>query len=167
MDSGTTIMGIVILFICVTPIILSTVHNSRKKKKILQGLFDFAEKNNCKISQNGMSNSLTIGIDDTANMVFFRNETKDNEILQQINLSEVQQCRVVNSTRTVKNKNSNYSVVEKLELAFTNQDKNKKEIVLEFYNQFNDGLTVDGEVQFVEKWCNIINNKISSISKQK
>ena len=114
-----------------------------------------------------MSNSLTIGIDDTANMVFFRNETKDNEILQQINLSEVQQCRVVNSTRTVKNKNSNYSVVEKLELAFTNQDKNKKEIVLEFYNQFNDGLTVDGEVQFVEKWCNIINNKISFISKQK
>ena len=166
MDKGTTIMGIGIALICALPIILSTVNNSKRKKRILQGLYDFAAKSNCKISQHGMSNNLTIGIDEPSLMIFFIKKTKDNEVLQQINLSEIQKCRVINSTRTLKSKDNNLNVIEKIELAFAFNNKNKKEILLEFYNHINDGSTFTGDVNLVEQWCEIINNKISTISKQ-
>lgn len=166
MDIGTTIIGIVIALICALPIILSIVNSSRRKKIILQKLFDFALKNNCKISQHGTCNNLTVGIDDTENMIFFTKKTKDNEVFQQINLAEIQLCRVINSTRNVKHKETSLLVVEKLELAFAYQDKNKKEFLIEFYNCVDDGQAFTGEVQFIEKWCKIINDKISTISKQ-
>lgn len=163
MDLSTTIMGIVILLICALPIILSAINRSRKKKKTLQVLFDFATKNNCKLNQYELSNNLTIGIDIAAQMVFFAKQSKDNVILQQINLSQIQKCRLVNSSRSVKNKESNFSVVEKIELVFTYQDKNKKDGIWEFYNHLTDGPTFSGEMLFIEKWCKFINDKISAI----
>ena len=166
MDFGTTIIGIVIALICALPIILSTLNNSRRKKRILQKLYDFAAKDNYKISQHGTCNNLTLGIDDSAHMIFFIKKTKENEVFQQINLAEIQLCRVINSTRNVKHKDSTLFVVEKLELAFAYQDKNKKEFLFEFYNCIDDGQAYTGEVQFIEKWCKIINGKISTISKQ-
>ena len=166
MDKGTTIMGIVIVLICALPIILSTVNNSKRKKRILQGLYDFAAINNCKISKYAMINNLTIGIDEPSLMIFFIKKTNENDILQQINLSEIQKCKVINSARSVKSKDNSLNVIEKIELAFAFKDKNKKEILLEFYNHINDGSTFTGDVNLVEQWCEIINNKISTISKQ-
>lgn len=166
MDIGTTVIGIVIALLCALPILLSTLNNSRRKKKILQKLFNFAAQSNGKISQHGTCNNLSLGIDDTVHMIFFSKRTKDIEVFRQINLTEIKLCRVINSTRNVKHKDSNLYVVEKLELAFAYQDKNKKEFLIEFYNCVDDGQAFTGEVQFIEKWCKIINDKISTISKQ-
>lgn len=142
--------------------------NSRKKeKKLLQGLTEIAESNNCKISRYELWNSSTIGIDDTSLMIFYTRKSKDIETSQQINLTETQKCRVINLSRTVSNKEGNFKVVDKLELAFSFQDKNRSEVVLEFYNADYDSLTLTGELQLVEKWCKLFNDKISEISKQK
>lgn len=142
--------------------------NSRKKeKKLLQGLTEIAERNNCKLSRYELWNNSTIGIDDTSLMIFYTRKSKDIETSQQINLAETQKCRVINLSRTVRNKEGNFKVVEKLELAFSFQDINRGDVVLEFYNADYDSLTLTGELQLVEKWCKLFNDKISELSKQK
>ncbi|MCC6754323.1 MAG: hypothetical protein IT266_10120 [Saprospiraceae bacterium] len=167
MDLGTTITGIIILLICIIPFVIMYLNNQKREKKLLQELSTFAERNNCKISQHELwNNNSLIGIDETANMIFFIKKLKGNEIMQQINLTEIQKCRVINSGRTVSNKNGSHKVVDKLDLAFTFHDKNKEEIIVEFYNADYDSLTLSGELQLVEKWCKIINDRISS-SRQK
>ncbi|MBV6474386.1 MAG: hypothetical protein JPMHGGIA_02692 [Saprospiraceae bacterium] len=167
MDLGTTIVGIVIILICIIPFALMSINSRKKEKKLIQGLSDIANRNNCKISRHELWNNSIIGIDDTVLMIFFTRKSKDNETSQQINLTEIQKCRVINSSRTVSNKEGNFKVVEKLELAFSFQDKSKSEVVLEFYNADYDSLTLMGELQLVEKWCKIFNDKISEMTKQK
>lgn len=167
MDLGTTIIGIVFILICIIPFALMSIRSKKKKKKLLQGLFEIAEKNNCKISRYELWNNSTIGIDDTALMIFYTRKSKDIETSKQINLVEIQKCRVVNSSGTLGNKDGNLMVADKLELAFSFQDKSKNEVVLEFYNVNYDSLTLTGELQLIEKWCKIFNDKISEMSKQK
>jgi len=167
MDLGTTIIAVVIMLICILPFALMSIKGRKKQEMLLQGLFGIAEKNNCKISRHELWNSSTIGIDDTALMIFFTRRSGDNETSQQINLAEIQKCRVINSGRTVSTKDDNFKVVEKLELAFSFQDKNKNEVVLECYNADHDSLNLSGELQLVEKWCKIFNDKIAGLTKQK
>jgi hypothetical protein len=167
MDLGTTIVGIVIILICIIPFALMSINSRKKEKKLLQGLTEIAERNNCKLSRYELWNNSTIGIDDTSLMIFYTRKSKDIETSQQINLAETQKCRVINLSRTVRNKEGNFKVVEKLELAFSFQDINRGDVVLEFYNADYDSLTLTGELQLVEKWCKLFNDKISELSKQK
>ena len=166
MDIGTSIIGIILILTCIIPFVIMNINSRKREKKLLHELFTFAERNNCKISQHELWNNSLIGIDETANVIFFTKKLKDNEISQQINLTEIQKCRVVNSSRTVNNKDGNFKVVDKLELAFTFHDKNKVEIIIAFYNADYDSLTLSGELLLAEKWCKIINDKISA-SRQK
>lgn len=157
MDLGITVIGIVIVFICALPIILSVVNNRKKRKKIEQSLFKFATQNNCQISNYGTNNNVTIGVDESNQMLFFIKKLKDKENLQHINLSEVKKCRIVNTTKKVKNVDSNFNVVEKIELGFTFIDHKKEETLLNFYSHSNDGTMFTGDLRFLEKWCKLIN----------
>lgn len=167
MDLGTSIVGVIIILICIIPFALMSINRRKKERKLLQGLTEIAQRNNCKISRYELWNNSTIGIDDTTLMIFYTRKSKDIETSQQINLAEIQKCRIVNLSRTVSNKDGNFKVTEKLELAFSFQDKNRGEVVLEFYNTDYDSSTLTGELQLVEKWCKLFNDKISETSKQK
>ncbi len=167
MELGTTIVGIVIILICIIPFALMSINNKKKEKKLLRGLSAFAERNSFKISRYELWNNSTIGIDDTSLTIFYTRKSRDIETSQQINLAEIQKCRVINSSRTWSNKDGNFKVIDKLELVFSFQDKGKNEVVLEFYNAEYDSSTLTGELQLVEKWCKIFNEKISEMTKPK
>lgn len=79
-----------------------------------------------------------------------------------IDLSEIQKCKVVKTSRTVNYKNSSTIVIEKLELYFYPNDKNKTQILLEFYNTNSDISVLSGELQLIEKWSDTINNRLKS-----
>lgn len=161
MDSGATIAGLVILLIIIIPFLRMRNSSAKKKKQMLKGLMDLASKNNCTIDQYDWWNKSSIGIDQSRQMIFFTHTVKGEDRPQQINLADIQQCRVVNASRTVTTKNGTYKLVEKLELVCSSLDKNRAEQVLEFYNSNYDSLTLSGELQLVEKWCKLLNDLIS------
>jgi len=70
MELGTTIVGIVIILICIIPFALMSINNKKKEKKLLRGLSAFAERNSFKISRYELWNNSTIGIDDTSLTIF-------------------------------------------------------------------------------------------------
>lgn len=161
------IIFLAIVILCAIPIIIVNSKKKKKEKLFIQVLLDLAEKNNCKLTERDLWNNTQIGIDKDAGKLFFVKKTDAEEVTKVVDLSEIQKCRVINTSRTVNIKDSVQTVLERLELAFVNQDKNKPEIILGFYNSAIDSLSLRNEFQLTEKWSGIVNSTISTISHRK
>ena len=90
MDLGTTIIGIIIVIICIFPFILMGFNNSQKRKKALQHLSDTAKINNCTIEKSEFWHLTSIGIDQSNKMLFFTRKTDGAATCDTIDLSKMQ-----------------------------------------------------------------------------
>jgi len=166
MNSELIIYLAVVAISCAIPIIIINSKKKRKEKLFIQLLLDLAEKSNSKITQRDLWNNSQIGIDKEACRLFYIKQTNSEEVIKVVDLSEIQKCRVINTSRTVNFKDSVQTVLEKLELAFVNQDKNKSEIILGFYDSAIDSLSLRNEFILTEKWSEIVNSTITTISQK-
>ncbi|MEY4875083.1 MAG: hypothetical protein RL708_232 [Bacteroidota bacterium] len=167
MDLGTTITALVIVLICIAPFVVMSRSNKKREKRFLQSLSELAKKSNSTILQHDIWLNAAIGIDEATNMIFFTKKVTDIETAQQVALAEIQKCRVINTSKTVNNNGSNFKAIDKLELAFNYHDKNKAETLFEFYDANAVGSTLSGELQLVDKWCKIANDKIGTFAQKK
>jgi len=152
------IIGIIILLACFLPLILVYIFRKRNEKALLRNLFDIAKGKNCSINQWDLWSNTAIGLDEEKHILFFIRNTNDN-LTQEINLSNVTKCKVVSINSSYSEKGEK-DAVGKLELALFSNDKMKSEIRLEFYNTKHDNLTLNGELQLVEKWEKIVEKEI-------
>lgn len=161
MDLVNVIIGAIFVAICIVPFILVSLSRKNREKQILQSLSNIASKHNCKINQSEICGDFIIGIDETKKIVFFLKKMKDTVIEQFIDLADIQNCKINNTTRTVITNDNNYNLIEKLELSFIPISKNKTGIILEFFNtDFASQLC--GELQTVEKWNKLINDHLKT-----
>lgn len=152
MDIGITITGAILIAICILPFVLMG-RNSRKQEKLLfQSLSNIAAKQNCKITQHEYCEEYIIGIDESSNYLFFFKRVKDKEISEQINLTEIQSCKIVNTSRS----NGNEKIIEKLELSLLPSTKNKENIILELYN-YDERMQLGDDFLLIERWAKKIN----------
>jgi len=161
------IFGLVILIIIALAVVILNNNKKNKKKQFIQKLFDLAEKSNCKISDHDLWNNTLIGIDKDAHKLFFIRENANNSISNEIDLTGIQKCRVINSSRVVTNNETNHTVIDKLELALTSPDAKIADTMLEFYNTNRDNLFLNGELQLADKWASIVNENIAGITQRK
>lgn len=152
MDIKIIIIGSILVILCILPLVFAGRGRKKKEKKLVQSLFDFANRNECSITEHEICGEILIGVDESNRCLFFMKQRNQEVITQLINLNEFQICKVKNSSRSV----NNTSVIEKLELVFIPKDKTKKEVALEFYNSDHSIQIVD-ELKSIEKWCNKIN----------
>jgi len=160
MDLGSAIIGAIVIVISALPVILMNRSIKKRKKVLLQSIKEMATQNNCHINQHEIFGSFAIGIDDSKNFVFFYRQTKEKEIKQFVDLGEVQSCKVINTSRTLKRKEGNQKVIDKLELSFI-PAMNKPEIKLEFFNA-DVNAQLYGELQSIEKWSKLINDRLKN-----
>ena len=158
MDFGTTIVGAVLILICILPIIFIIRSSKKGEKELLKVLNDLAAKNYCTIMQFDRLNYKIIGIDKEKFKLFFIRKNPDGFQEKVIDLVGIKKCQILSSNRSIKNKEGNYEVIEKVELAFTHKDKNRQKIILDYYNADYDSFMINGEFQFAEKWGKIINS---------
>ena len=159
MDSGTTIMGVVIALICALPVFLFYYNNYKKKRKKLSVLKRIEAINDCKIKHFDYSDTFLIGIESNNHLLFYVQWVGDNENIQKIDLQEVNDCLLINSTKSVGSKNNSYTIVEKVELAFKFIDKRNKDVLIELFKK-QSGTTLSDELKIAEKWSKIVKNKI-------
>ena len=167
MDSFVAIMGLIILIISVLVIIIVSAGNKKKKKQLLKTLYDFAEKSNCKISQQDLFNNTLIGIDNEAHKLFFIRKSSDREIRNEVDLTGVQKARVINTGRIVTNKETSHNVTDKIELILSSSDSKIADTILEFYNTDRDNLFLNGEISLTEKWAKTVNENIAGVARVK
>lgn len=157
MDTGTTILGLIIVLLILLPILLISQKTKQKEKLFLQSIFKLAKDNKCKISENDHWNYTAIGIDKSECKLFYIQKRADKTDQKIINLADVLKCRVIQSGRTINRKDSNQTVIDKLGLGFIYRDRNNTETVVEFFNSDYDSAPLYGEPQLIEKWFKIVN----------
>lgn len=162
LNSITMITVLVLLVFCILPVVIINQKRKKKAGESLQLLKTFAEENQCKITEHELFNQIIIGIDKDAHQLFFIRTTEEKKFQQKIYLSEVKKCRMEETGRTV----DSGHVIEKIDLAFAPVASNQKEIILNIYNADYDNLTLSGEIQFAEKWVQLINDHLKTINKK-
>lgn len=152
MDIKIIIIGSILVILCILPLVFAGRGRKNKEKRFVQSLFDFANQNNCSITEHEICGDVLIGVDEPNSYLFFMKQINQEVFTQSLNLKEYQTCKVKNTSRGV----NNTSVIEKLELVFLPKDKTKKEVALEFFNSDHSIQIVD-ELHAIEKWCNRLN----------
>jgi hypothetical protein len=167
MDTGTVIIASIITIVGIIPFVLIGRSNKKREKRYLQEITSLAEQNNYRITQYNIGSNFVIGIDANANLVFFCRTKKDIEITQIVSLADIVKSRVINTTRIEYYNESKHSITDKLELAFDQKDRQKAAILFEFYNIYDEGSSLNGELQLIDYWCRMINDKIYLMGKGK
>jgi hypothetical protein len=156
MNSITIISIAIAIAACIALIVLVKTIKRKKTQKKFHALSDYAAKHDCKISKHEFFDGISIGLDETSNYLFFMKQHYDKKTEQHIDLSKIQNCRVNNISRMV----NGVVAIDKLELCFSPSAKDVPQLIMEFYNSDYDSVTLAGEVQFIEKWAEIVQNKL-------
>lgn len=153
MDFGTTVIGIIIILLCLFPFVLLSYSNAKKRKKKVQVLVDFVKTKNYKITQNDIWNEYIIAIDEENQILFFSMDSSALESYLMISLKEVNKCNLI--------KHKSNSNLERLGLELEFYDKIRPNLYLEFYNsELSTGVINEYELQL--KWHTIISNTINN-----
>jgi len=159
MDTGSAIIGAVILAICIAPFVIIYYNRVRKEKKVLQSLGEVAKQHNCSINQHEFCGDFVIGIDENRKWVFFHKQKEGEAITQHIDLSKIGSCKVGKRYLTAKNGHAGTGILEQVDLNFISNNHNKGEMRFELYND-EVNIQLSGEMQCAEKWSGMINELI-------
>lgn len=159
MDLGSAIFGAISIMLCVLPFVIMNRKKKKKEKRIFRFLSEIAVQKNCQIDQYEVFGQLAIGIDEKRKFAFFYKQTKNGAEEHSVDLGDVQRCKVIKTTRTVRNKEANHYIIDRLELSFVPSARNEPEIKWEFFNS-DISIRVSGELQLIEKWSLLINGHL-------
>lgn len=159
MDSGSLLIGAIMLALCVVPILFIGRSRKKHKKKLLNSLLSFAESQNCNITQHELCGKISLGLAEDPNYFFFVKHSKEKVTKQYVNLTEIQNCKVINTSTAVGSKAEKIKVLDKLEMSFVPHDKSKQGIIIQFFDVEED-VQLTGELQLIEKWSKLINHKL-------
>ncbi|WP_028890781.1 hypothetical protein [Tenacibaculum sp. 47A_GOM-205m] len=151
MDLGTTIVGAVLLIICIAPFILVRKRQLTKKNEKLQILNNLSQEHNCFIQEYESCNDFILGIDKSKNFLFFHKHSEETTHSQVINLQEIDECVVIKKTRSINDK-----TIALIELNFIKKNEVTSIII---YDEKTD-LLISNELLVANKWSLIINSSL-------
>lgn len=166
MNMGIAIIGILVVLISIVPIVLSNRAKRNREKRLQNEIAAMAKSHGCNLTHLDVLKDYAVGADESKNFLFFYRHLNGNETKLAVNLVDIQSCRVVNSSRTIGGRDSQYVITDKVALCLTPAVKSNPEIQLEFYNA-DDSTQLVGELDLVEKWAKIINSQLKGMKSTK
>ena len=158
MNISLFLIGMLFLAFFIVPVIYIHRVQKNKGKKLLKHFAELALENGIKINDSDIWNENNcIGIDETNGKIFLLNKTDENEETTQINLNDVNQCKLSPTYRKVKGDKSS-GITERIDIIFILNEGNAEKVI-NIYN-INSGATISEEPALAEKWFNRANEYI-------
>ena len=154
MELGTTIIGGILVLVCIIPIVIVSNNRKKKDKLTLKALYDFAENESCKIGYHDIWLNAAIGIDKDNKVLFFLKGNHKEHYIKKVDLEEIRACNVLPLDGMDKAER-----IEKLELALFPQTKSEPAILLEFYSA-DVSMQLADELMIARKWDKLINQMV-------
>lgn len=162
-DLPSVIIGICALATFFVPIAWYHISEKIKVKKLTEELTQFAQEEKITLSSHEVwGDCYALGIDQKNKILLYFKQDEKNEKKIKIDLSEVENCKVSNDTRTIRNPKGNTSVINNIRLLFHYRTP-KKGASLEIYDGEN-GKTLTSEISIANKWARTINSMLKTIS---
>lgn len=149
MDLQTTIIGAVLIVLCIVPFVLINKKKKEKQQLMVKQLKAQAITSGCNITRHDLWHNTVIGIDDNAKCLFFFRRTKAGEVQQQAHLASVSKVYINGADNTI----------DKLELVLVHNSSKEPDTVLEFYNS-STLMQINTELALVKKWQGIVEENL-------
>lgn len=160
MESNSIIIGLIILAVIALPIIAIQMSQSLKKKKAKNEFIVEAKKNNVHISDvDFWGTYYAIAMDSSENKLVYSKKTEDETVWITADLSQVTECYIHKTDRTVKNLTTNKTETDRIDLVL--RTKGQKDYVLEFYN-IDVNFEMTGERALLQKWQERIKTQLAT-----
>jgi hypothetical protein len=163
MDLGTLIIGVVLIVMAFLPIVVVSFHRKNKEKAMLQSLTQVANQQQSILSKHEYFGDFIIGIDEQKHVIFYVKKAKEKLIEAIVNLSDMKDCSVLNVSKTIKSKDGNYTIVDRLDLSFTPKEKNKAGVQFAFYHSDSNN-QINEELKSAENWSRIVKDQLKSMA---
>lgn len=160
MDTGTAIVALIIILIGIFPFVLINRKRKGAEKKLLKKFTELAQQHNCRISQYQLFSNAILGMDENTGMVFFLKNNNDKFTKQQINLADIEKCRI--EIAVVSGNGEDTAAFDKVDLLFTYRDKKMPDSRIGVYNGATDGVSLSDEIMLTEKWATKLSAKIKT-----
>jgi len=164
MQAGSTIVGLIIIALCIVPFVLIALNKRRKENHLIESLNKLAAEAGLKISQYELWNENIIGLDESEAVVLALITTKSTTETHTIHLNQMSKCRQANISRTANTANSSTVIIDQLALVFTPKQKHQEEVSIQFYNTEYNSTVLTGELQVIEKWHRLLNERLEAIA---
>ncbi|MCB9283587.1 MAG: hypothetical protein H6563_05880 [Lewinellaceae bacterium] len=159
MDASTAIIALVFIGFVTIPFVFLSRNLRSKDKQLLTTFDQVAKQENLRISQKEFwDGKYGIGIDPEGHKLLYIKKKGDSIQKVLVDLSEVEKCRILNKSRSVRTHNTASKVIDFLGLALTFSNSAREDQALEFYN-VDESLTLGKELLLTEKWLKLINAK--------
>ncbi|MFD1163045.1 MULTISPECIES: hypothetical protein [Hwangdonia] len=160
MDTQATIIGFIILLIVITPLILIQASQKKKKKQSKKEFFEDAEKHHLDLTTvDFWGTYYAMATDEVANKLLYSKIINGVHNTAVIDLSSVNSCSIKKTERRLKNKTTNKSETDKIDLVITYKTPKKPASILEFYN-IDVNFEMSNEFDLVKKWEAMIISKL-------
>jgi hypothetical protein len=159
-DLGTIIIGIICTAICVIPFIIMGINRKKKEQEKLQILQKIASQHNGQVNNHEFCGNFGIALDSLEGFAYFYSESQGVLTKEAIDLSQIKECSVLNTSISISKNNETQKVIEKLELCFKSANQSKGDVKWELYNRQNKP-QLYGEFQAAEKWSKLINEQLA------
>ena len=166
LDTGTTIVGLIIIAICVASFMWMSRSGKSKHVTLLKMLDSFAQQNNYTLALSDACATVSIGLDASRRKLFYLKKRGQQHDMQLFDLLEYEKSYVVSDTRTAGEKGE-LKAVDRLVLVLSAGKRKESDAMLEFYNVEYDSLRLMGESQLIERWSVIVNEAIANVAGNK
>lgn len=160
MDTGAAKIVLVIIVLVALPFVFHRLYKRKNEMKFLKEFMDLAEKEKITLTHKEFwNNSYAIGIDNNSRKLFYikkQNNTIENV---NINLSEVEKCRIGYTNKTFKNQEGNDNNSDRIELIFSFIKSGEPVKVIEFYNS-KEFMPAESDHSQAENWLQLINSNL-------
>jgi len=148
-------VGAILIALCILPVVITETSRKKREKKLFRLLTSEAEGQNCNITKFEQCCNNIIGLDEANKVLFFMKKSDSGIISRFADLKEIQNCKAQNFSGSSDNNGKNYQYTRKVELVLKPTIKNKPDVVIEIFDA-DEGLQLSGELQFAEKWSEMI-----------
>lgn len=160
MDTGSTLIGTIMIMLIIVPFIIISYRKKRKKVSLLQSLNTYAQQFNCEISEHEFCGDFLLALDESKNFVFFLKYDKDDKTFQKADLSTIEKCKTIKRNHTASLKNRTDVLTEHIDLVFLPSKKNQAAINFELYDA-EKNLQLGDEIQCADKWEKLLNKRLT------
>ncbi|MGB4843958.1 MAG: hypothetical protein WBP16_05790 [Ferruginibacter sp.] len=163
MDTEIILTAVAFLFIAMAVFGILGRGNRKQEKHLLNMLKQAAASRQSVIKDYDTWNDAAIGLDPATNNLFVVTMMNNQLSSVHIDLTQVKDCQVMRTNKTIVAANDTYPAVEKICLVFIPQEKQQPDTVINFYVAGSDYQPLNGELQLAKKWHGLVRNKIQTL----
>lgn len=152
------ILGAIMAIVCALPFMAVTISRNRVTKNVKKRLNELAAENNGSLTRMEVHGKMALAMDEKEQRLFFVKQHTDQVEKVVVDLSRMSQCRLEKQSRTVTSDRGKYLLIESVLLRLVPNTRTEEVKVTVF--DIETDLSLNGELQFAERWAGIIDEHL-------